>query len=147
MGYIHWRGFRRGRITERVFQRLGKRQRNFLRVFLRTSEGHLVGKKAIALRKRLADHLDGYFAWYRHPGVTPDNNPGERAIRPCVVNRKVSGGNRSAWGAELSAFMQTVIGTCRKQGRELLGTLQAYLVAFVRPGTPFPTLVPEHLPD
>ncbi|MBM3271568.1 MAG: transposase [Candidatus Sericytochromatia bacterium] len=59
-----------------------------------------MGGKPIALRKRLAGHLDGYFNWYRFPGVPPDNSLAERAARSSVVERKVSGGNRSKWGAE-----------------------------------------------
>ena len=142
-GYIHWRGHKRGRISTEVFQLLGERHKNITRGMIAHYDGKLVGKKAIALRKRLAEHLDGYFNWYNHPGVAPDNNAGELAIRPSVITRKVSGGNRSAWGAELTAYMQTVIGTCRKQGIQLLGTIQAYLTALAHPGTPFPSLVPD----
>lgn len=141
-GYIHWRGLKRGRISTEVFQLLGERLKNLAKRLVVDYDGELTGKKAIALRKRLADHLDGYFNWYNHPGVAPDNNAGERGVRPSVINRKVSGGNRSGWGAELTAFMQTVIGTCRKQGHQVLGSLQAYLTALAHPGTPFPSLVP-----
>ncbi len=144
-GYIHWRGLRRGRISKKVFQILGERLKNVARHQIEASNGKLVGKKAIALRKRLADHLDSYFNWYQYPGVAPDNNAGERAVRPSVINRKISGGNRSDWGAELTANMQTVIGTCRKQGRQVMETLQAYLIALAQPGNTYPSLVPETL--
>lgn len=146
-GYIHWRGHKRGRISTQVFQLLGERHKDITRDMIAHYEGKLVGKKAIALRKRLAEHLDGYFNWYNHPGVAPDNNAGELAVRPSVITRKVSGGNRSAWGAELTAYMQTVIGTCRKQGLQLLSTIQAYLTALAHPGTPFPSLVPRSIPN
>lgn len=32
--------------------------------------------------------------------MKPDNNDAERALRPVVVHRKVSGGARSDWGAK-----------------------------------------------
>ncbi len=35
-----------------------------------------------------------------HPEVKPDNNDAERALRPVVIHRKVSGGARSDWGAQ-----------------------------------------------
>jgi len=36
-----------------------------------------------------------------HPQVKPDNNDAERALRPVVIHRKVSGGARSHWGGQL----------------------------------------------
>jgi transposase len=36
----------------------------------------------------------------RHPAVPPDNNAAERAIRPLVVARKISGGTRSPRGSQ-----------------------------------------------
>ena len=145
-GYIHWRGLMRGRITERVFQLLGERHKSITRDMLEFYNGKLLGdKKANALHKRLGEHLDGYFNWYRYPGVEPDNNSAERTIRPSVINRKVSGGNRSQWGAELTSYMQTVIGTCRKQGMNVMDSLQAYLLAFAHPGRTYPSLVPSDM--
>jgi transposase len=144
-GYVIWRGFKRGRIGEEIFRRLTERLKLATRAAIEAYSGKLTGKKPIALHKRLDDYLDGYFNWSRYPGLPPDNNPGEQAVRSSVVNRKVSGGNRSAWGAELTAFMQTVVGTCRKQGLQVLETLQAYLLAFAQPGLTYPTLVPASL--
>jgi transposase len=141
-GYIHWRGLKRGRITAEVFRQLGERLRQTTRETLAAYAGKLAGKKAKALHKRLVRHLEGYFNWYDQPGVSPDNNLAERAIRPVVVNRKVSGGNRSEWGGQLTSYMQTVLGTCRKQGRPILETLKAYLLAFAHPGLSYPSLIP-----
>lgn len=141
-GWLHYRGLMRGRIDVEVFQRLGERLKQRLLAILATYDLPLPPKTE-ALRKRLLTHIDGYFEWYQHPGVPPDNNPGEQAIRPAVVNRKISGGNRSQWGAELTARMQTVLGTCRKQGREILDTLRAYLLALAHPGLTYPSLIPS----
>lgn len=140
-GWLHYRGLMRGRIDVVAFQRLGDRLKQRILELLATYDVPLP-PKAKALRKRLLTHIGGYFEWYLHPGVPPDNNPGEQAIRPAVVNRKISGGNRSQWGAELTARMQTVLGTCRKQGREILDTLSAYLLALAHPGLSYPSLVP-----
>ncbi len=51
-----------------------------------------------------------------HPEVKPDNNDAERALRPVVVHRKVSGGSRSDWGAKLVAQMFSFLETVRLQG-------------------------------
>ena len=100
-GYIHWRGLRRRRISEEVYQRLGERLKTRMKAILDNFEGKLIGAKPTALRKRLAEYLDGYFNWYRFPGVPPDNSLAERAARPSVVKRKVSGGSRSKWGGRV----------------------------------------------
>jgi hypothetical protein len=49
----------------------------------------------------------------------------ERDLRPSVIHRKVSGGFRSAWGAEASAVRTTILATARKQARNLLDAFRA----------------------
>jgi hypothetical protein len=44
------------------------------------------------LTNRLKRHWDEWFTFLSHPEVKPDNNDAERALRPIVVHRKVSGG-------------------------------------------------------
>ncbi len=58
-----------------------------------------------------------------HPQVKPDNNDAERALRPIVVHRKVSGGARSDWGAKLVAQMFSFLETVRLQGGDALAKL------------------------
>jgi transposase len=139
-GFRHWRYFKRERIGSPLFLRLGDRLKAEVGILTLVYDGKMT-KKGAALRRRLVENLEGYFNWYRFE-VPPENNLAERALRPVVVNRKVSGGSRSQWGAELTAFMQTVIGTCRKQGRHVLSTLRAYLLALAHPGLSYPSLVP-----
>jgi transposase len=55
--------------------------------------------------------------------VAPTNNASERALRPVVVHRKVTGGFRSAWGAEAYAVFVSVAQTAQKQGRAILPAL------------------------
>jgi transposase len=50
------------------------------------------------------------------------NNACERALRPSVIFRKVTGGFRSKWGAEVYAAAASVIATGRLHG---LTALQA----------------------
>ncbi len=60
---------------------------------------------AQGLSNRLRRHWDEWFTFLTYPAVKPDNNDAERALRPVVIHRKVSGGARSDWGAQLVAQM------------------------------------------
>jgi hypothetical protein len=61
--------------------------------------------------------------------VPPTNNASEQALRHSVVHRQVTGGFRSAWGADAHAIVTTVLDTARKRGEDLLTTLHAALGA------------------
>ena len=66
------------------------------------------------LAKRLRKHEGSLFTFLFHPGVvTPDNNRAERAIRPAVVLRKISGGSRTPSGANATADLLSLSQTCR----------------------------------
>jgi hypothetical protein len=75
------------------------------------------------LGKRLWRHWDEWFTFLTHPEVKPDNNDAERALRPVVIHRKVSGGARSDWGAKLVAQMYSFLETMRLQGSSPLASL------------------------
>ena len=57
------------------------------------------------------------------------NNAAERAIRPAVVARKISGGSRSRKGAAAWATLASLLRTARQQGRNLLETIKSMLMA------------------
>lgn len=66
------------------------------------------------IAKRLRQHTGNLFTFLFHPGVvTPDNNRAERAIRPAVVIRKISGGSRTSAGATATADLMSLAQTCR----------------------------------
>ena len=75
------------------------------------------------LSQRLKRHWDEWFTEFRHPQVKPDNNDAERALRPVVVHRKVSGGAISDWGAKLVAQMFSFLETVRLQGGNAIAQL------------------------
>ena len=75
--------------------------------------GHKHGKR---LRKRYAKVRNDLFTFLAHPEVPPDNNGSERELRPTATYRKVTGGFRSDWGADLFAAVRSVIGTAARQG-------------------------------
>ncbi len=55
------------------------------------------------------------------------NNACERALRPSVIFRKVTGGFRAEWGAKVYAAAATVIATGRLHRRTALDALRAAL--------------------
>lgn len=66
------------------------------------------------IAKRLRQHETNLLTFLFHPGVvTPDNNRAERAIRPVVVLRKISGGSRTSSGANATADLFSLAQTCR----------------------------------
>jgi transposase len=67
-------------------------------------------------RKRYAKVREYLFTFLSHPEVTADNNSSERELRPTATYRKVTGGFRSGWGADLFAAVRSVIGTAKRRG-------------------------------
>ena len=75
------------------------------------------------LANRIKRHWDEWFTFLSYPEVKPDNNDAERALRPIVVHRKVSGTARSDWGAQLVAQMFSFLETVRLQGGDAIAQL------------------------
>ena len=73
-------------------------------------------KDARRLRKRYGKHRGSLFTFLEHPEIAPDNNGTERILRPTATYRKVTGGFRSTWGADLYAAVRSTVGTAAKQG-------------------------------
>lgn len=84
-----------------------------------------------------ADRLAGRLSKYRtrlttflhKADVDGTNNAAERALRPAVVMRKISGGSRSETGAQAWAILSSVMRTAEQQGRDVLETIKTLLRA------------------
>ncbi len=74
------------------------------------------------LRRRYGKVRSHLFTFLDHPEVPADNNSSERELRPTATYRKVTGGFRSEWGADLFAAVRSVIGTAERRG---MGAYQA----------------------
>jgi transposase len=68
------------------------------------------------LAKRLLRYRSEWFTFLYHEDVEPTNNLAERQIRPFVLQRKISAGNRSQWGAALQAQIMSVFSTSVQRG-------------------------------
>ena len=79
------------------------------------------------LRKRYGKLREHLFTFLEHPDVTADNNGSERELRPTATYRKVTGGFRSTWGADLYAAARSVIGTAARRGIDAFQAIRAIL--------------------
>ena len=72
-----------------------------------------------------------WFTFLSQPEVNPDNNDAvrvaapleQRGLRPVVIHRKVTGGARSDWGAQLVAMMFSFLESMRHQGKNAVDHL------------------------
>ena len=49
--------------------------------------------------------------------VDPTNNVSERALRPSVIQRKVTNGYRAKWAADAEAALRSTVDTARINGK------------------------------
>ena len=87
------------------------------------------------LRKRYGKHRSHLFTFLDYPELPADNNSSERELRPTTTYRKVTGGFRSDWGADLFAGVRSVIGTAARCG---VGAYQAIQQTLRGQATPYP---------
>ena len=90
-------------------------------------EGGWQENQARRLAKRLVRHGRELTHFLRHPEVPGTNNAAERALRPAVVARKISGGNRSQANADAESVLRSILTTLHQQHKPLLETLKKLL--------------------
>jgi len=100
------------------------------------------GHQAQRLIKRFRRHQHELFTFLDQPGVPFDNNLAERSIRPAVILRKNSYGNRSPQGATTQAVLMSVFFTLKKRGHNPVATLQDALTVYLQTGQ-LPPLPPN----
>lgn len=87
------------------------------------------------LQKRYQKHRQHLFVFLYRDDVPPTNNVSERALRPSVIHRKVTGGFRSHWGADAYAALASVIDTAALKGVNAFDALQ---ILIGKPALPIP---------
>ncbi len=86
------------------------------------------------LIKRFRRHQDELFTFLDQEGVPFDNNHAERSIRPAVIIRKNSHGNRSQKGADCQAVLMSVFRTLKQRGHDPIRTVTAALAEYLTTG-------------
>jgi transposase len=95
------------------------------------------------LVKRLRRHQNDLFTFLDQPGVPFENNEAERSIRPAVIIRKNSYGNRSSQGADVQAVLMSIMFTLKKRGHNPVRTIVEALTAYLQTKQ-LPPLPAEH---
>jgi transposase len=145
-GWKHFRA-RLRRLLKDAF-RLARKKRSLSRKTLARRKQRLLDRlddlcvlrypngNARRLAKRLQRHRDEIFTFLDHPGVAPDNNHAERQVRPAVIIRKNSYGNRSHEGAEVQAVLMSLFRTLHLRRHHPVEALTNMVAATLTSGTP-----------
>ncbi len=86
------------------------------------------------LVKRLRRHQNDVFTFLDQPNVPFENNAAERAIRPAVIIRKNSYGNRSQHGADCQGVLMSVFRTLKQRGHDPIRTIVSALTVYLSTG-------------
>lgn len=89
----------------------------------------------------LFERFDQLWMFLEHIDVEPTNNAAERALRHCVIWRKLSFGTQSSGGSRFVETMLSVIETCRQQDRSVFAFLTEAVQAHFSGQRP-PSLLP-----
>jgi len=79
------------------------------------------------LSERLFRHKNELFTFLEHFNIDWNNNIAERALRPSVIIRKISGGNRSYKGTRAHEVHMTMMETCKLRGIDYFDYSVEYL--------------------
>ena len=95
----------------------------------------LDGRIAEAANRRFAQHLRNHqqelFTYLEVPGMPATSALVEQEVRPAVVMRKISGGNRRLGGAHVHEVMRTLGRTAERNGKRMVDLLPTLLRSVV----------------
>ena len=97
------------------------------------------GSPQATLCQRVARYRTDLFTFVADPAVPPTNNAAERALRPLVIARKISGGTRSKRGSRSRMVLQSLVATWDLRGLDPVAEFLALLTA---PQSPSPAIAP-----
>ena len=81
------------------------------------------------LAERMTGFIGELFSFVGNPEIPSENNAAERAIRPAVVARKISGGSRSEKGSKTCSILRTLFETWGLQGRNTIDACQQMIAS------------------
>jgi len=81
------------------------------------------------LAERMENFIGELFTFVADPDVPSENNAAERAVRPAVVARKISGGSRSPRGSKTCSVLRTLFETWALQGRNTIDACSEMITA------------------
>ena len=117
-----------------------------IRRALEQGAGQALCRRTAATCEHLLRSWASLWTFLRRAEVAPTNNDAERALRPVVLKRKISGPTRSRRGDDFIARGYSVVESCRRQGRDTLDYMHHAVSAWLH-GTAAPSLVPQDAPS
>jgi transposase len=94
----------------------------------------------VAIRNRIGKRRASILVCLYEPAAEPTNNRAERDLRPAVIARKVSCGNKTRAGKRGFEVLRSVTSTCCKRGHDIITYLAGLLPTDARAG-PIPAPV------
>ena len=94
----------------------------------------------LAIQKRIGKRRGSILTCLYEPAAEPTNNRAERDLRPAVIARKVSCGNKTEAGRRSFEVLRSVASTCWKRGHDVVSYL-AGLLPFGARADPVPEAV------
>ncbi len=104
---------RRDQLLPQTFQRRLEQAREQC---LKTGRRTKAGGAAALMAQRFRTHGRDYFTFITCPNIEPTNNISERALRFCVIDRRITQGTRGRKEPQWCERFWTIRGTCRQQG-------------------------------
>ena len=129
---------RRDQLTPATFQRRLKQIRDD---FLQKARRTQAGGAAATLAQRFRTYGRAYFTFITCPDIEPTNNVAERALRFCVIDRRITQGTRGRKGQQWCERFWTIQATCRKQSIGVCRFIQQAVQAYFH-GETAPSLLP-----
>jgi hypothetical protein len=81
----------------------------------------------VAIQNRVGKRRGDILGCLYEPAAEPTNNRAERSLRPAVIARKVSCGNKTEAGAKCQEILVSLATTCRQRGHEFISWLGSCL--------------------
>jgi len=117
----HWRHLLRAAIALKSAQPVNGSMRRALEI---AADEWLAGPRRTpreeALRSRLSKQRDHLFTFLDYPDVPATNHLAERQLRPAVIARKLSCGNKTPAGARTWEVLASLAATCAQRGESFV---------------------------
>jgi transposase len=114
-------------LSNAKYEQGASRMEDRLDELIKTEPMHVQAKR---LRKRLIKHRPDLTRFLWDEQVEPTNNPAERALRPMVVARKITGGSRSTNAAEAWSKLSSILATQEQNGKNVLSETKKLLTDY-----------------
>jgi len=88
----------------------------------------------VSVRNRLLKQRNHLLGCLYEPAAEPTNNRAERALRPAVISRKVSCGNKTERGRDCWEILSSIGATCQQQVIDFVEYLSSHLPLTVTAG-------------